>query len=68
MKVKKALKLIKKNCSEETCCIGICPLAYKPKGENYVSCMVSLDNMEEWDIKKINQRFKKWAKKNGKRK
>lgn len=55
MKLTKALKLIKKYCSEDNCYIGVCPLAYSQNGEKYATCMISMDDMDNWNPKEINR-------------
>ena len=64
MKAKKFLKLIQKHCKEENCELGKCPLAVQKK--NYVDCMVSIEQSENWDAKTIIKAVKKLGGKYGK--
>lgn len=59
MKIKKALQIIKENCSENNCYPGICPMAKRSKSDGCI-CMFDIDIVTEWDIDAINKRLKAW--------
>lgn len=52
MKAKKFLKIIKKNCTDENCTAGKCPMAYQKIGEAHSSClMMAAESVPcDWDI------------------
>ena len=61
MKLKKFLRLIKKNCKEENCALGKCPMCYPHKmsdGAFLGDCLFAIENMDEWDIDYICQKAK----------
>lgn len=61
MKLKKFLKLIKKNCKEKNCNFEKCPMAYPHKMENgdyLCDCLFAIENMDDWDIDYICRRAK----------
>lgn len=60
MKFVKALKLIKKICSEKNCKTGKCPLAYKM--DYGMDCKISIDNVDEWDPANIEDRLEAYRK------
>lgn len=60
MKFVKALKLIKKICSEKNCKTGKCPLAYKM--DYGTDCMISIDNVGEWNPEDIANRLEAYKK------
>lgn len=56
MRLKKALTLIKKHCDVHNCCVGVCPLAF-PEGRGS-GCMIAIDEIDSWNVKKINKKVK----------
>lgn len=61
MNLIKALKLIKKTCSEANCYPGICPMAKRNKAGG-CECLIDIDNVDEWkpaDIKNRLEAYKK---------
>lgn len=61
MKLRKFLKLIKKHCKEKNCALGKCPMCYPHKmgdGTFLADCLLSIENMDEWEIEYICRQAK----------
>lgn len=61
MKFAKALKLIKKICSEKNCYPGICPMAKRNKAGG-CDCLIDIEVVDEWDPANIEDRLEAYRK------